>query len=276
MVTNVLLSEKAHTCCDKRLDLRPPTLQPDGNPSVSFQMKILTACARQHLVLLRPRCLQISLALQLGKEDHQVLRSFGSPAVLRQGGGQTPSLRLGQPRWLGSVAFSQRDPEQQSSSESSEQFTLIYRFSGIRSLRVFSRLKVLQTGITLVVLPPVWYLYWLDQATFAQGLYVTVGLCFSLVILYAASFFLQRIIGFMYLNESGTLLKISHLTFWGKRRNFCCPVESVMISGDVGKERSRFLLKFRQYDRKGVLYFLPQLGQIVDQQGFVKVFGHFS
>ncbi|XP_007436218.1 transmembrane protein 186 [Python bivittatus] len=239
-------------------------------------MKVLAACARWRLVLFGPRGLQNSLAPQLWKGDHRVLRSFGSPAVLQRGAGQAPGLRLGQPRWLGGAAFSQRDPGPQPSFESSEKFTLIYQFSGITFLRFLSRLKVLQSGIALVILPSVWYFYQLNQVTLTHGLYATGVLCFSVVVLYAISFFLQRIIGFMYLNENGTLLKVSHLTFWGKRRNFCCPVESVMTLGNADEGKNRFLLKFRQYDQKENLYFSLHLGQIVDQEGFAKVFGYFS
>lgn len=184
-----------------------------------------------------------------------------------------PVVRWVQPRWLGSLDLSQHDPKPQSSLENSEKFALIYRFPSIRLLKLFSRLKVLQTGLALVVLPPLWYLHWINQVTFAQGFYVTGLFSFTLVFLYAISFFLQRVIGFMYLSESGTLLKISHLTFWGKRRDFCCPVESVVALEVEGGESNRHLLKFRQQDQKKVLYFSLLWGQVVNQEAFGKVFG---
>lgn len=147
----------------------------------------------------------------------------------------------------------------------------MYRFPGIRLVKLFSRLKVVQTGLALVVLPPLWYLHWINQVTFAEDFYATGLFSFTLVFLYAISFFLQRVIGFMYLSESGTLLKISHLTFWGKRRDFCCPVESVVTLGDG--ESNRHLLEFRQQDQKKVLYFSLLWGQVVNHEAFGKVFG---
>ncbi|XP_058013209.1 transmembrane protein 186 isoform X2 [Ahaetulla prasina] len=233
-------------------------------------MKMLVGCACRHLVLLRARCLQNSLAPQLWKRGHQVLRSFQSPTILQQGGSPwAPSLRRVQPRWLSGVDLSQRDPKPPSSSENSEKFAVIYRFPAIRLLKLFSRLKLLQTGFGLLILPPVWYFYGLNPL-------VTGLFSFTLVFLYALSFFLQRVIGIMYLNESRTVLKISHLTFWGKRRNFCCPVESLVTLGDEGKDRKRFLLKFRRGDQKKVLYFSLVLGQVVDHEAFGKVFGCYT
>ncbi|XP_015681463.1 transmembrane protein 186 [Protobothrops mucrosquamatus] len=236
-------------------------------------MKTLVGCARRHLVLFRPCCLQNSFAPQLWKRGHQMLHSFQSPTILQQGGSRMPVVRRVQPRWLGSLDLSQHDPKPQSSLENSEKFTLIYRFPSIRLLKLFSRLKVLQTGLALVVLPPLWYLHGINQVTFAQGFYATGLFSFTLVFLYALSFFLQRVIGFMYLSESRTLLKISHLTFWGKRRDFCCPVESVVALEVEGGESNRHLLKFRQQDQKKVLYFSLLWGQVVNQEAFGKVFG---
>ncbi|XP_034276456.1 transmembrane protein 186 [Pantherophis guttatus] len=235
-------------------------------------MKIFVGCARQHLALLRPRCLQNSLAPQLWKRGHQVLRSFQSPIILQQGGSPwTPSLHGVQPRWLSNIDLSQCDPKPPSSSENSEKFAVIYRFPAIRLLKLFSRLKIVQTGFGLLILPPLWYFHGLSQFPLVTGIF-----SFTLVFLYAISFFLQRVIGFMYVNESGTLLKISHLTFWGKRMNFCCPVESVVTLGDEGKDSSRFLLKFRQCDQKKVLYFSLVLGQVIDHEAFGKVFGCYT
>uniref|UniRef100_A0A8C5S7G8 Transmembrane protein 186 n=1 Tax=Laticauda laticaudata TaxID=8630 RepID=A0A8C5S7G8_LATLA len=200
-----------------------------------------------------------------------VLRSFHGPTVLQQGGSWMPSLLRGvQPRWLSSVDSSQRDPKPPSSCENSEKFTLIYRFPAIRLLKLFLRLKVVQTGLGLLILPPVWFVHGINQVIWITSLFLS-----TLAFLYAISFFLQRVIGFMYLNESGTLLKVSHLTFWGKRRNFCCPVDSVVSLEEEGIKSNSFLLKFRQCDQKKVLYFSFVLGRVVDEEAFTKVFGSY-
>lgn len=131
----------------------------------------------------------------------------------------------------------------------------------------------MQTAITILVLPPIWYLYWQNQVTQPECLWSTGVACFATIMLYGMSFYLRRIIGMMYLNEDGTLLKVAHLTFWGRRKDIYCPVETVMTLGDMGEGKNEFLLRFQQYDNNQFLYFTLRLGQVVDREKFAKVFG---
>ncbi|XP_053132136.1 transmembrane protein 186 [Hemicordylus capensis] len=174
------------------------------------------------------------------------------------------------PRWLTVFAPPQRAQDQKSNTE---EFRLIYRFPGIRYCRAISRLKLLQTALTVAILPPMWFFYWQDQVTQAQCLYSTAIACFAAAMLYGMSFYLRRIIGMMYLSRDGSVLKIAHLTFWGGRRDISCPVRSVMTLGDTGENPNELLLRFKQFDKEQFLYFTLRFGQVVDREGFVKVFG---
>uniref|UniRef100_A0A8D2LMN0 Transmembrane protein 186 n=1 Tax=Varanus komodoensis TaxID=61221 RepID=A0A8D2LMN0_VARKO len=179
-----------------------------------------------------------------------------------------------QPRLLGALA-SRGALEQKSSTEGVEQFQLIYRFPAIKYCRAVSRLKLLQTAITILALPPVWFLYWQNHISLAQCRYSTGIAGFAAVMLYGMSFYFRRIIGMMYLNEDGTTLRVAHLTFWGRRKDIYCPVETVMPLGDMTQQND-VLLQFRQYDQENFLYFSLRFGQIVDKEGFAKVFGEVS
>lgn len=182
------------------------------------------------------------------------------------GSGDAPATALWQtpPRGLGTLAPSQ---------PGRDQFRLIYRFPGIKYCRAVSRLKLLQTALTVAALPPLWLLGWQNHVTQAQCLYSTGIAGFAAVMLYGMSFYLRRIIGLMYLNEDGTLLRVAHLTFWGKRRDIDCPVETVMTLSDIGESSGQFLLQFRQHGREEFFYFTLRFGQVLDPEGFVKVFG---
>ncbi|XP_062999470.1 transmembrane protein 186 [Elgaria multicarinata webbii] len=243
-------------------------------PLGSHMAGILAACARLHFVPANGgRCLRNVVSLPWRKEDLGCLRPFAVFSALQPCSWWAPGIWVGQPRGLGVWAPSRRVPEKQSSAESLEPLRLIYRFPGIRICRLLSRLKLLQTGLTFLIVPPVWYLYWQSQTSQTQCLYITGIACFAAAMLYGMSFYLRRIIGMMYLNDSGSLLKVSHLTFWGGRRDIYCPVETVMTLGDVGECGNDLLLQFKQHDRDHFLYFSLRLGQIVDPAGFAKVFG---
>ncbi|XP_067162366.1 transmembrane protein 186 [Apteryx mantelli] len=159
--------------------------------------------------------------------------------------------------------------------EKTEEFRLVYRFPGIKYCRVLSRMKLLQTAITTVTLPPVCYLYLHDQVSQTILLYATGIACFAGGMLYGMSYFFRRIIGLIYLNETGSTVKVAHLTFWGRRKDILCPVETVMTLGDVGDGKEELLLQFKRYNSTDILYFTLKFGQIVDREKFIQIFGDF-
>ncbi|KFQ17980.1 Transmembrane protein 186, partial [Merops nubicus] len=166
-----------------------------------------------------------------------------------------------------------RGAPQKAAGEKQEEFKLVYRFPGMRYCRVLSRLKLLQTASTAAVLPPVCCLYL--QGLVSQGaLAYSAGVAlFAGVMLYGMSHFLRRIIGLIYLNESGSTVKVAHLTFWGRRNDICCPREAVMTLDEVGDNKGELLLQFKRYNSTEVLYFTIKYGQIVDRQKFSQIFG---
>ncbi|XP_069503149.1 transmembrane protein 186 isoform X2 [Ambystoma mexicanum] len=181
-------------------------------------------------------------------------------------------MGLAQCRGLANTSWLQKE---HSADVTADKFKVIYRFPGIRICRTISRLKLLQTSITLVFLPPVYYLYWLGDLSHASVVYTTGIAVFACVMLYSVSYFLRRIIGMMYLNDGGTTVKVSHLTFWGRRKDLFVPVENIMALSETGDNPSEILLRLKQYNSPRVLYFTLRYGQIVDQPKFFHVFGRF-
>ncbi|XP_020382585.2 transmembrane protein 186 [Rhincodon typus] len=155
-----------------------------------------------------------------------------------------------------------------------EHFTMIYRFHGIRFLRAVSKLKVLQTGITVALVPTFYYFYLQEQVQNTLLTYITGLSGFAVVMLYFMSYYLRRFIGMLYINDSGTTLKVSHLTFWGRRNDFYVSVEDVMPLGDTGDTANEIILQFKQYNKTEVFYFTVKFGQVVDKQKFLQVFGN--
>ncbi|XP_044308511.1 transmembrane protein 186 isoform X2 [Varanus komodoensis] len=205
----------------------------------SPEARILAACTAPHLAPLRGRCLQPWRKGVLTSHH-----SLGIFMALQPWSQQGRGLWGTQPRLLGALA-SRGALEQKSSTEGVEQFQLIYRFPAIKYCRAVSRLKLLQTAITILALPPVWFLYWQNHISLAQCRYSTGIAGFAAVMLYGMSFYFRRIIGMMYLNEDGTTLRVAHLTFWGRRKDIYCPVETVMPLGDMTQQND-VLLQFRQ------------------------------
>ncbi|NWX33174.1 TM186 protein, partial [Notiomystis cincta] len=154
-----------------------------------------------------------------------------------------------------------------------EEFKLVYRFPGIKYCRVLSRLKLLQTATSVVMLPPICYLYLQGQVS-QNILFYTAGIAvFAGAMLYGMSYFFRRIIGLIYLSESGQTVRVAHLTFWGKRNDIYCPIETVVTLDEVGDSKEELLLQFKRYNSSDTLYFTIKYGQIVDRQKFAQIFG---
>ncbi|NXD86687.1 TM186 protein, partial [Halcyon senegalensis] len=160
--------------------------------------------------------------------------------------------------------------------EKLEEFKLVYRFPGIKYCRVLSRLKLLQTATTVVMLPPVFYLYLQDQVSQNVLLYTAGIAFFAGAMLYGMSYFFRRIIGLIYLNEAGCTVKVAHLTFWGRRNDIYCPKETVMTLDDIGDSKGELLLQFKRYNSTDILYFTIKYGQVVDRQKFTQIFGELE
>ncbi|NXJ09301.1 TM186 protein, partial [Odontophorus gujanensis] len=157
--------------------------------------------------------------------------------------------------------------------EKSERFAVVYRFPGIRHCRVLSRLKLLQTATTLLLLPPACYLHLQQQLSQAALLYTAGVALFAGAMLYGMSYFFRRIIGVIYLSESGRTVRVAHLTFWGRRNDIYCPLETVMTLDEVGDAKGELLLQFKRNNSAEILYFTIKYGQIVDRQKFEQIFG---
>ncbi|XP_008301477.1 transmembrane protein 186 isoform X2 [Stegastes partitus] len=159
---------------------------------------------------------------------------------------------------------------------STQKYTMIYTLPHIKLLRAVSRLKLLQTAITVVILPPVYVLYFQGEVPFFLLGYSTGIALFAGVMLYAASHFFRRVVGMMYLDPSETTLKVSHLTFWGKRHDIYLPVSDVMPIGDAGDTLNETILTLRRYSSPQTLYFSTYYGRVMDKLGFEKVFGRLQ
>lgn len=159
------------------------------------------------------------------------------------------------------------------SDVSSQKYNLIYALPTITILRALSRLKIIQTGITAVMLPPVYYFFLQGELSLSIVYYSTAVAGFAAVMLYSISHFARRVVGRMYLDSSETTLKVSHLTFWGRRNDLYMPVNDVMTFGDVGDSPKETIFYLKRYSTKDIMYFSTRLGRVVDKRGFEKVFG---
>ncbi|XP_074651602.1 transmembrane protein 186-like [Tubulanus polymorphus] len=156
---------------------------------------------------------------------------------------------------------------------STEDFELIYKFPYIVHMRVISRLKLYQTGLVALMAPPLAYLQ--STGVIDPALTVGFGGMFLLAggMLAVMSEFFRRIIGLMSLSRDKKLLKVSHLTFWGKRRDVYIDPMDVIPLVECSDNSSDIYIKFLRYSKTDKLLFSLRFGGIKDMEKFCEVFG---
>ncbi|CAH6786779.1 transmembrane protein 186 [Phodopus roborovskii] len=173
-------------------------------------------------------------------------------------------------RWVASKSpTSQKKPP----GTEMEKFHTIYRFRAIRRFGFLSRLKLAQTVVTVAALPP--GLFWYSQGLVTlNSLYIMCGIsCFTLAMLCWMSYFFRRLVGFMYVNESGTMLRVSHLSFWGQRQDTYCAVSDIIPLSESKEHAQDLLVRIQQYSGKQTFYVTLRYGRILDRERFSQVFG---
>ncbi|XP_014673035.1 PREDICTED: transmembrane protein 186-like [Priapulus caudatus] len=152
-------------------------------------------------------------------------------------------------------------------------FSVIYKFPYIVHMRVVSRFKIVQTGITSVVLLPMAALTamghvepWLLTYTFGVTGLAAGMLC-------VMSYFFRRLIGILALSNDGDMLKVSHMTFWGRRHDIYVPVDSVVPFSDCESNPTDIFVNFMCDEITSHLYISLRFGGIVDREKFMQVFG---
>ncbi|XP_077629334.1 transmembrane protein 186 isoform X1 [Crocuta crocuta] len=181
-----------------------------------------------------------------------------------RGTGQDPG------RWAGSRCPT---PKEKAAGAETENFQMVYRFDAIRAFGYLSRLKVAQTVLTVLAIPP--GCYWYSQGFVTLGSLCLAGgvASFALAMLCWMSYFFRRLVGILYVNEAGTVLRVAHLTFWGWRQDTDWPVASVIPMTETQDRAQELFVRIQQYSGKQTFYLTLRYGRIVDRERFTQVFG---
>lgn len=97
--------------------------------------------------------------------------------------------------------------------------------------------------------------------------------CFALAMLYWMSYFFRRLVGILYVNESGTMLRVAHLTFWGRRQDTYYDVSDMVPLTESKDQAQDMFVRIQQYSGKQTFYLTLRYGRILDKERFSQVFG---
>lgn len=170
--------------------------------------------------------------------------------------------------------FTQRRYDHSTPFMDGKEFTAFYYFPYIASMKFFSRLKLVQTVVTVSLVPGLYFVEYYGIIQPVDKSLTVVLATLALSMLYALGEFFRRLIGIMYLNRDHSLVKLSHLTFWGRRKDLIVPVSDIIPLQECGEHKDT-IAKLRRYSTNKYLLFSTRFGRILNKGMFEVVFGSF-
>lgn len=169
------------------------------------------------------------------------------------------------------------DNKNKTPNNAKNDYQMIYKFPYIVQSRTVSRLKIYQTAITSVAIPVVGYLTHVGTVDI-QGFLATLSIGgLATLMLYVMGEFFRRLVGIVYYNSSESSVKISHLSFWGNRKDIYVPLEDIVPLTDTDDSPTDVYVKLLRYSKpKSKLFLSLRFGGIVDSEKFVEVFGSLT
>lgn len=84
----------------------------------------------------------------------------------------------------------------------------------------------------------------------------------------------RRFIGVIYLHQDGKTVRVAHISFWGKRKDFLVKVEDFKLVSETNADINDAVWKVEFYDKSiGNMLISTRFGGVQDRDRFQKIFG---
>ena len=152
-------------------------------------------------------------------------------------------------------------------------FKTIFLFPHIRFARTIARMKLYQTGFTMLAVPSVCAGYSAQYIDLVAVQAVLGAAAVAGIMLYLMGSIIRRLVGIIAVDETMNYARLSRLTFWGNRRDIYLPIQSIVPLSDYCINPWDTYIKLMTYDSPDELYLSIRYGGIKDMNAFQQVFG---
>ncbi|XP_041362920.1 uncharacterized protein LOC121378701 [Gigantopelta aegis] len=148
-----------------------------------------------------------------------------------------------------------------------------YIFKYIVHTRVLSRLKIYQTMATVMALPPTAVLHSLGKLS-TVDMYAMFGISsVACVMLYVMSWYFRRIVGMISICKENKMVRLSHLTFWGKRKDLYISPEDIIPLLDMSESSKKVYVLVKTYSSDETFILFLRFHRIFDRDQLEGIFG---
>lgn len=160
-----------------------------------------------------------------------------------------------------------------SNERKTSDYQLVYKFPYIVHMRVAARLKIYQTGITLIAAP--WAHVAAQQGHLPQELAYScmVASVLALGTLYYVSFITRRLVGLVGVDKNKKSVKLAHMTFWGGRNDIVVPLGTIVPFTECDTSPRDLYMNLNTYDNNVHLFLSLRFGGVQDLDAFEEIFG---
>ncbi|RNA21321.1 transmembrane protein -like [Brachionus plicatilis] len=151
------------------------------------------------------------------------------------------------------------------------EFECILQFRFIKHLRLASRLKLYQTGFSLLFAIGSVYAYEMDYTQNVNVL-LSTNFCmiFALIMLIIISRQTIKVVGKLYLSKDANKVLISHLSFLGKRRDIIVNTSDIEGLSSISELKDTFL-KLKMNNMNGFMYMILPYSEILNKDALLRV-----
>ncbi|PSN32226.1 hypothetical protein C0J52_17241 [Blattella germanica] len=171
------------------------------------------------------------------------------------------------------VYYSTRITQESSNLDSSKEYKMFYKFPYIQIGGIVNKLKKWFTIAIFAGSPVAVGLKSLDIiSSDTVSVFLALGGA-TCITLYSAGIVFYKLVGSIYLSTDGSMVKVSHLDFWGRRVDTFCATTDVVPLSDLAENSTDPYVNFRQYSNPSKLRLTVRFGRIIDDHLFTQVFG---
>ena len=80
----------------------------------------------------------------------------------------------------------------------------------------------------------------------------------------------------IYINKNDDIVKVSHMTFWGKRKDIYTSTENIIPLSDLSENPNDIFVRFKQYNTKDEFYLVLKFGGVRDLEMMKQLLGEIK
>jgi len=157
-------------------------------------------------------------------------------------------------------------------------FVTVYKFPYLAPAVLFTKFKIVQTAAVTLVLAPYYVYQGAIGAEHPNTVATVLGLAsFATVSMLGMGEVARRIVGIVYYNKETDEVRISHVTFWGRRADKLFHREDILTLSEVNEDTNKFLWRVHFQDsNQKPLFMSTRKGGVLHQVFFRRIFTGFD